>query len=103
MKNNITILDLRNLKKYCEDMRSEEGDIWDDEIKALENAIDALNQPKNDFKEVVDFFNDIMDTLYKELGAYDVSTESIRYARNVVYDVFSRRYKIKEMERNEKK
>ena len=55
----------------------------------------------NDFEEVVDFFNDIMDTLYKDLEAYyNISTESVRYARNRVYDVFSRRYRIKEIESN---
>ena len=61
-------------------------------------AIKALQKQENNFNEVVDFFNDIMDTFYKELSAYDVSSESVRYARNIVYDVFSRRYRIKEIE-----
>lgn len=54
----------------------------------------------NNFEEVVDFFNDIMDTLQKDLSAYNVSNESVIYARNRVYDVFSRRYRIKELESN---
>ena len=56
----------------------------------------------NDFEEVVDFFNDIMDCLYNASDDYCVSTESILFARNAVYNVFSRRYKIKEIVRNEK-
>ena len=68
--------------------------------EALEMGIKALEKQENNFNEVVDFFNDIMDTLYKDLAAYDISTESIRYARNRVYDVFSRRYRIKELESN---
>lgn len=55
----------------------------------------------NNFEEVVDFFNDIMETLYKDYSRYDVSSESVIYARNRVYDVFSRRYKIKEIEKDE--
>ena len=55
----------------------------------------------DNFKEVVDFFNDIMDSLYEDFKVYYVSNESIIYARNKVYEVFSRRYKIKELERNE--
>lgn len=54
---------------------------------------------KNNFEEVVDFFNDIMKTLYKDFNDYKVSSESVIYARNRVYDVFSRRYKIKEIEK----
>lgn len=55
----------------------------------------------NEFKEVVDFFNDIMESLHEDLKLYSISTESVIYARNRVYDVFSRRYKIKEIESNE--
>lgn len=55
----------------------------------------------NEFKEVVNFFNDIMESLHGDLKLYSVSTESVIYARNRVYDVFSRRYKIKEIESNE--
>ena len=67
-------------------------------IEAFDIAIKALQQQQNNFNEVVDFFNDIMNTFHKELSLYDVSNESVRYARNVVYDVFSRRYRIKEIE-----
>lgn len=67
-------------------------------IDAFDMGIKALEKQENNFNEVVDFFNDIMDTFYKELSFYDVSNESVRYARNVVYDVFSRRYRIKEIE-----
>ena len=42
-----------------------------------------------------------METLQKDFNDYHVSSESITYARNRVYDVFSRRYKIKEIESNE--
>lgn len=41
-----------------------------------------------------------MVTLNKDYSRYDVSSESVIYARNRVYDVFSRRYKIKEIEKN---
>ena len=67
-------------------------------IDAFDMGVKALEKQENNFNEVVDFFNDIMDTFYKELSFYDVSNEGVRYARNVVYDVFSRRYRIKEIE-----
>lgn len=67
-------------------------------IEAFDIAIKALQQQQNNFAEVVDFFNDLMDSFYHQLAAYDVSSESVRYARNVIYDVFSRRYRIKEIE-----
>lgn len=76
----------------------EQGNMGE-QLEALDIAIKALEQ-SNNFEEVVDFFNDIMDTLYKDFAPYNISTESVRYARNRVYDVFSRRYRIKELESN---
>lgn len=69
-------------------------------IDAFDIAVKSLEQQTKSFAEVVDFFNDIMDTLSKDFNVYYVSNESIIYARNRVYDVFSRRYKIKEIGRN---
>lgn len=74
-----------------------------EQIEALEIAIQILEHPKNDFAEVVDFFNDIMDTLYCTAFPFGESPDSVRFARSIVYKVFSKRYKIKEIERNEKK
>ena len=86
---------INELKLYVEDLHSYSAD---EVAEALEMASKALEQQTKGFVEIVDFFNDIMDTFLKELSLYDVSNESVRYARNVVYDVFSRRYKIKEIE-----
>lgn len=69
-------------------------------IEAFDIAVKSLEQETKGFAEVVDFFNDIMETLHKDLNCYSISTESVVYARNRVYDVFSRRYKIKEIKRN---
>ena len=69
-------------------------------IEAFDMGIKALEQQENYLNEVVEFFNDIMESIHKDLNLYSISTESVIYARNRVYDVFSRRYKIKEIERN---
>lgn len=71
-------------------------------IEAFDIAVKSLEQQTKGFAEVVDFFNDIMKTLYKDFNDYKVSSESVIYARNRVYDVFSRRYKIKEIEKDGK-
>lgn len=88
------------VKKILKQFRDRQGNSSDD-IEAFDIAIKALEQPNN-FAEVVDFFNDIMETLNKDFNDYKVSCESVIYARNRVYDVFSRRYKIKEIERDGK-
>ena len=72
-------------------------------IDAFDIAIKSLEQQTKGFAEVVDFFNDIMDTLYHLGFPFGESPDKVRFARSVVYKVFSRRYKIKEIERNEKK
>lgn len=74
----------------------DDNDTFDYVIKTLET-----NECVN-FKEVVDFFNDIMESLHEDLKLYSISTESVTYARNRVYDIFSRRYRIKEIEINGK-
>lgn len=79
--------------------RERQGNSSDD-IEAFDMGIKALEKQDNNFNEVVDFFNDIMDTLAKDYIRYNSSSKSVIYARNRVYDVFSRRYKIKELERN---
>lgn len=56
---------------------------------------------ENNFAEVVDFFNDIMHTI--DVAALGESKDNVRFARSIVYKVFARRYKIKELERNGKK
>lgn len=56
---------------------------------------------ENNFAEVVDFFNDIMHTI--DVTSFGESKDSVRFARSIVYKVFARRYKIKELERNGKK
>jgi hypothetical protein len=73
-------------------------------VMLIKNNIELLElvekdkKQLNDFEEVVDFFNDIMETLYRiSLGE---SKDNVRFARSVVYKVFSRRYKIKEIERS---
>lgn len=71
-----------------------------EQIEALDIAIKALEQPNN-FEEVVNFFNDIMDTLYHLGFPFGESPDKVRFARSVVYKVFSKRYKIKEIEKNE--
>jgi hypothetical protein len=71
-------------------------------IQLLE-LVEKDKKQLNDFEEVVDFFNDIMDTLYQLAFPFGESKDNVRFARSVVYKVFSRRYKIKEIERNEKK
>ena len=71
-------------------------------IDAFDIAVKSLEQQTKGFAEVVDFFNDIMETLQKDFNDYHVSSKSIAYARNRVYDVFSRRYKIKEIEKDGK-
>lgn len=65
-------------------------------IKALQKQ-----QQENNFYEVLDFFNDIMHTI--DVAALGESKDNVRFARSIVYKVFARRYKIKELERNGKK
>lgn len=71
-------------------------------IEAFDIAVKSLEQQTKGFTEVVDFFNDMMESLHEDLKLYSVSTESVIYARNRIYDVFSRRYKIKEIEKDGK-
>lgn len=78
----------------------EQGNMGE-QIEALDIAIKALDQSHNNFEEVVDFFNDIMDTLCHLGFPFGESPDKVRFARSVVYKVFSRRYKIKEIEKNE--
>lgn len=76
--------------------------IVDNISNAIKNGtpLPKEKQP-NAFAEVVDFFNDIMDTLYSIAFPFGESPDKVRFARSVVYKVFSRRYKIKEIEKNE--
>lgn len=68
-------------------------------IDAFDMGIKALEKQGNGFNEVLDFFNDIMHTIY--VASLGESKDNVRFARSIVYKVFARRYKIKEIERNE--
>ena len=77
---------------YCEIMRR---------IDAFDMGVKALEKQENNFYEIVDFFNDIMHTI--DVAALGESKDNVRFARSIVYKVFARRYKIKELERNGEK
>ena len=57
-------------------------------IDAFDMGIKALEKQENNFNEVVDFFNDIMDTFYKELTPTEVQAWHEGYvdALENVYD-----------------
>ena len=69
-------------------------------IDAFDIAVKSLEQQTKGFAEIVDFFNDIMHTI--DVAALGESKDNVRFARSIVYKVFARRYKIKEIERNGK-
>lgn len=41
-----TIAQLENLKEYCERMLTDEGTIWECDIKALTNAINIIEKSR---------------------------------------------------------
>lgn len=53
----------------------------------------------DNFEEVVDFFNDIMDALKDLYTDSYYNKEALLAARNEVYNVFKERYKVKEIEK----
>lgn len=70
-------------------------------IDAFDMGVKALEKQENNFAEVLDFFYDIMHSI--DSAALGESKDNVRFARSIVYKVFARRYKIKELERNGKK